>query len=138
MTGHGSKNFQGEIQYQKLSSVQPTENPKTWSKFPFQPHALATSCHHRWKHTSSSLKERSRCLVQPRATACSDLSFYTDKPGTGSRLILSANVTKQFGSGILQLSFHGFCLCSDPGAKEALHCLRDVNPVALPVSEQAL
>lgn len=36
------------------------------------------------------------------------------------------------------LSFHELCLCSDPSAKGVLHCLRDLNLVALPVSEQAL
>lgn len=35
-------------------------------------------------------------------------------------------------------SFCGFRLRSDPSAKEMLHCLRDWNRVAQPVSEQAL
>lgn len=71
--------------------------------------------------------DRSSQLVQPGPGACCTPDFQCE---CGQR-IWGRDPPALF-------SFCGFCLCSDPGAKEMLHCLRDVNLVALPVSGQAL
>lgn len=96
---------------------------------------LAMSCHlSKGTHTDLSLKEESRCLLQPelRHTLTGSPSWFSQGPGA----CCTPYFQHECGQRIwgwdppALFSFCGFCLCSDPSAKEMLHCLRDVNLVA--------
>lgn len=107
---------------------------QTWSEFPCQVHALAMSCHHRWD-TPTFLSKRN-----PGAWYNQELQHAPTGPPIQSSQRLGACCVPDFKCECDQriwvqdlpalFSFCGFCLCSDPGAKEMLHCLRDLNLVA--------
>lgn len=128
------------VVFSLLNSNVPCHQP--CSEFPHQVHTLAMSCHLSRGHTDLSLKEESRCLLQPelRHTLTGSPGWFSQGPGA----CCTPDFQHECGQRIwvwdppALFSFCGFCLCSDPSAKEMLHCFRDVNLVAEPVSGQAL
>lgn len=89
--------------------------------------------------THLPLKEKSMFLVQPRPLVDAPTSA-SQGPGA----CCAPDFEYERGQRIrvwdppALFSCCGFCLCSDPGAKKMLHCLRDLNVMAQPVPEQAL